>query len=172
MEHERRIPRGVGADPALRTALDGWQAAVVRLPLLDPVTTELVRLRAAAVHDCRLCGSLRLADAREQGVDEGMVAKLERYEESDLPERHKLALRLADALMTQPGDLPAQLATDLHAAFSDEELLELTLDVMKWNYQKVPVALRTDVPFAVGTALAFDESGAPRIDVAVIEVTS
>lgn len=166
MEHERRLPRGVGANPALRVALDRWQAAVVRLPRLDPVTTELVRLRAAAVHDCRLCGSLRLADAREQGVDEATVAKLDHYEGSDLPERHKLALRLADALMTQPRDVPAQLVTDLHEAFSDEELLELTLDVMKWNYQKVPVALRTDVPFPAGTSLAFDESGAPRIGVA------
>lgn len=170
MEHERRIPRGIGANPSLRTALDDWQAAVVRLPRLDPVTTELVRLRAAAVHDCRLCGSLRLADAREHGVDEAMVAKLDHYEQSDLPDRHKLALRLADALMTQPRELPAQLASDLRAAFSDEELLELTLDVMKWNYQKVPVTLRTDVPFAVGTSLAFDESGAPQIRAVGIEV--
>ena len=41
----------------LRQALSAWQAAVVRLAAVDPVTTELVRLRCAlittAVLDCR-----------------------------------------------------------------------------------------------------------------------
>jgi hypothetical protein len=37
----------------LRSALAEWQAAVVRLPALDPVTTEIVRLRCARHHDCR-----------------------------------------------------------------------------------------------------------------------
>jgi alkylhydroperoxidase family enzyme len=39
--------------PVLANALDGWQAAVVRLSRLDPVTTELVRVRCARYHDCR-----------------------------------------------------------------------------------------------------------------------
>ena len=149
MEHEPRIPRGVSAAPSLRSALSEWQASVVRLTALDPVTTELVRLRAAAVHDCRLCGSLRLVGARDAGLDETMIAEIEHYERSDLAERHKLALRLADAVMRQPNDLSPEFVRDLHAEFSNEELLELTLDIMKWNYQKVPVALRTDVPLSL-----------------------
>lgn len=163
MEHEPRVPRGLSAAPSLRRALNQWQASVVRLTALDPVTTELVRLRAAAVHDCRLCGSLRLVHARDAGLDETTIAKIERYEHSDLPGRHKLALRLADAMMTQPNGISPELAHDLHAEFSDDELLELTLDIMKWNYQKVPVALRTDVPFAEGTGLDFEASGNPVI---------
>jgi hypothetical protein len=53
MTRQRRIPEGVAAAPALTDALDTWQAAVVRLSRLDPVTTELVRLRCARYHDCR-----------------------------------------------------------------------------------------------------------------------
>jgi hypothetical protein len=52
MSRHRRIPAGVSADPVLAGAIDRWQAAVVRLPALDPVTTELVRLRCAGHHDC------------------------------------------------------------------------------------------------------------------------
>ena len=56
----RRIPlpdpgadgRRAGYQPVLAAALDVYQDAVVRLRLLDPVTTELVRLRCARVHDC------------------------------------------------------------------------------------------------------------------------
>ena len=46
------MPEGVKTSPVLAEALDQWQAAVVRLSRLDPVTTELVRLRCARYHDC------------------------------------------------------------------------------------------------------------------------
>src|SRR5262249_24970162 len=107
--------------------------------------------------------SLRLAVARQQGLDEAMAAKVDRYEASDLAERHKVALRLADALMTLPGSISAELREQARGHFSEEELVELTLDGMKWNYQKVPVALGTDEEVKRGelTELAFDADGRP-----------
>jgi AhpD family alkylhydroperoxidase len=161
VSHERRIPAGVRVTASLRHALEEWQASVVVLDRLDPVTTELVRLRAAAHHDCRTCKSLRTATGRDAGVDETMTAKIDRYESSDLPERHKVALRFADAMMTQPGQMSGELKRQLHEHFTDAELLELSLDVMKWNYQKVPVALRIDAEPAPGrlAVLEFDEHG-------------
>ena len=161
MSHERRIPSGVRVAASLQHALEEWQSSVVLLDRLDPVTTELVRLRAAANHDCRTCKSLRTTTGRDAGVDETMTSKIDRYETSDLPERHKVALRFADAMMTQPGQISSELKRQLHQHFTDPELLELSLDVMKWNYQKVPVALRTDAEPAPGhlTMLEFDEDG-------------
>lgn len=47
-----RIARGRHGDPRLTEALREWQAAVVCLDEVDPVTTELVRLRCANYHDC------------------------------------------------------------------------------------------------------------------------
>lgn len=90
-----------------------------------------------------------------------MAAKVERYEASDLGERHKVALRLADALMTMPGAIEPSLRDDLHAHFTAEEILELTVDVMKWNYQKVSVALGVDDEVAPGelSPLSFDANG-------------
>ncbi|CAB4572306.1 MAG: hypothetical protein ACK5CE_12495 [Actinomycetes bacterium] len=78
-----------------------------------------------------------------------------------LAERHRVALALADALMTQPGALDDELVAALRREFTDEQLVELTLDVMKWNAQKVPVALGTDVWLRPGelTDLVFDEQG-------------
>ena len=49
---QRRIPQGVSAPRPLNSALGQWQAAVVRMTGVDPVTTELVRLRCASHHDC------------------------------------------------------------------------------------------------------------------------
>ena len=63
--------------------------------------------------------------------------------------------------MSLPGDLPPDVVAELRSHFSPGELLELTLDVMKWNYQKVPVALGVDkeVRSGVLTDLAFDADG-------------
>jgi hypothetical protein len=37
----------------LRTAMAEWQNLVLSLDTVDPVTTEVVRVRAAKYHDCR-----------------------------------------------------------------------------------------------------------------------
>ena len=109
--------------------------------------------------------SLRLAVAKQQGLDETMAGKIDHYESSDLVERHKVALRLADALMTLPGSISAQLREEAYQHYSADEILELTLDVMKWNYQKVAVALGVDDEVKPGqlTDLAFDADGRPSI---------
>ncbi|MEX1105291.1 MAG: hypothetical protein WEB78_03750 [Ilumatobacteraceae bacterium] len=51
-DRARRIAAGTGSDPALRAAIGGFAAAVVRQDDVDPITTELVRIRCAHHHDC------------------------------------------------------------------------------------------------------------------------
>ena len=94
-------PPPVGdASPA--DLLNEYQAAVIRGSTLDPMTTELIRLRCARTHQCRICQTLRLADALAAGVDEEITAQIDFYERSDLPDRAKVALRVTDAFITRP----------------------------------------------------------------------
>jgi hypothetical protein len=51
---------------------------------------------------------------------------------------------LADALMTQPAQLDDDLVARLRASYTDDQLVEITLKTMKFNIQKVVVALGTD----------------------------
>jgi AhpD family alkylhydroperoxidase len=158
-----RLPLDDGVPPmapALDRAIVDFAAAAMRAQTLDPVTTELVRLRCAGYHDCRFCASLRLEEARDAGVDEEMTAKVARFESSDLPERAKVALRLTDAVIIQPSAAGPGLAAQLRKHFSDEQIAELLLDIMKWSEQKKYVALRLEAPPWEGTnTLTFDESG-------------
>jgi len=57
------------------------------------------------------------------------------------------------------------LRDQAHQHLSPEELLELTLDVMKWNYQKVSVALGTDDEVTPGqlTDLVFGADGRTQL---------
>jgi hypothetical protein len=52
MERSARIAPGTSSDRDLRRALGDFAASTVRLPSVDPVTTEIVRLRCAHHHDC------------------------------------------------------------------------------------------------------------------------
>ena len=63
--------------------------------------------------------------------------------------------------MTLPGEISDEIRSDLLVHFTREQIIELTLDVMKWNYQKISVALRTDSEIRPGelTALLFDDQG-------------
>jgi len=67
----------------------------------------------------------------------------------------------ATQLMTQPNAITEELLEELRSFFSDDQLIELTLDVMKWNYQKVSVALGTDREIRAGelSELHFDANG-------------
>ena len=63
--------------------------------------------------------------------------------------------------MTDPAGATPDFRARLAAHFSRDQVIELALDVMKWSYQKVPVALGTDVEVVPGelTDLAFDADG-------------
>jgi len=47
-------------------------------------------------------------------------------------------------MMTLPGDIEDELVTALHAHFDEDEIMELSLYVMKWNGQKIKVSLGID----------------------------
>ena len=114
---------------------------------LDPGATEVVRLRGAAAHNCRLCKSLREGAALDAGGNESMYSEIELYESSSLlSDRHKAALRYVDALVWIPSQIPADVAAGVRAHYSDAEAIEITLDVMRNGINKIAVALGGDAP--------------------------
>jgi alkylhydroperoxidase family enzyme len=121
--------------------------AVARMRALDPVTSELVRLRGAAQHNCRLCNSLREGGALDAGGSESMYAEIERFESSGLLDgRAKAALRYADALIWTPAHLVADDVAEVRSRFSEAEAIELTFDIMRNASNKVAVSLAADAP--------------------------
>ena len=146
-------------------ALECYQEAVVRGTALDPVVTEMVRLRCARTHACRICQTLRLVDARDAGVDDAMTAKIDFYETSDLDERIKIALRITDAFITRPDMIAPAVIREARSMFTPAALLELCLDITKWSTQKIYVAQGTDGAHVLPknaqgiSFFTFDESG-------------
>ena len=103
---------------------------------------------------------MRSAVAKQHGLDEDLVAELGR-QYPDLTDAQHAAVDFAHALMADPASIPDELRTRLADHFSREQRIELALDVMKWSYQKVAVALGVDREIVPGqlTDLVFDDDG-------------
>src|SRR6516165_6091078 len=124
-----------------------FMPAVGRLRALDPVTSEVVRLRGAAQHNCRLCKSLREATALDAGGSETLYDEIGDFEKSVLlTGRAKAALRYTDALIWTPAHLVADVVAEVRSRFSEAEAVELTFDIMRNGSNKVAVSLGGDAP--------------------------
>jgi alkylhydroperoxidase family enzyme len=121
--------------------------AVARMRALDPVMSELVRLRGAAQHNCRMCKSRRETTALDAGGSETLYEEIERFENSvSLDARAKAALRYTDALIWSPAHLVVDAAAEVRSHFSDAEVVEITFDVMRNAANKIMVSLGADAP--------------------------
>lgn len=136
---------GAASQPAtgdLWAALEEFMRVVALGRALDPVTSELVRLRGARAHDCRICQSrlsLRAVEAAGSADLFGADAAGDA-----LDERQQGALALADAVIWQPSDIDDALVSRARAALTDAEVVEVVLDLVRNAANKIAVSLGGD----------------------------
>jgi len=124
--------------------LESFMVEVARLRALDPTLTELVRLRGARLHDCAVCKSRRSQDAIDAGADEAAFEAVDSHASSGFPAPTKAALALTDALVQTPYDVPTAVVAAVRAHLSEEQVVEVVLDVMRNAANKIAVALGAD----------------------------
>jgi hypothetical protein len=74
------------------------------------------------------------------------VAKVADYESSDLPERQKVAIRLADAYVIGIGRVTPELQRSASTQLTAHEIVEIAVLLFKSSQNKVRIALGTDAP--------------------------
>lgn len=124
--------------------IESFLASVAQLDRLDPITTELVRLRGARQHECRLCASRRSVAAVDEGADDATFAAVDHHETSDLSPAAKAALALTDAIIWTPSAVPDQVVAGVHRELSPAQAVEVVLDVVRNAANKIAVALGSD----------------------------
>ncbi|WP_148615269.1 carboxymuconolactone decarboxylase family protein [Nocardioides rubriscoriae] len=132
--------------PYTRVVRDELRREVALLDELDPVTTELVRLRVARHHGCRVALSRRSVAALAAGTDKTTFEAVDHYRDSDLSAAQQAALALADAITWTPADLRARDVDAVRRHLTPAQAVEVVLDVTACSADKVDVALGTDVP--------------------------
>src|SRR5579862_5855421 len=145
------IPDGGAAvdipdDLRLWTALEQYMRTVAKMRALDPVTSELARLRGAAAHQCRICQSRLSVEAVEAlGTTAPFVAVV-MSQPAELADRHAVAIRFVGAIATFPSEVDSSMVEDLRRNFSPEELHEMIHDVVRNSANKFAVAMGGDAP--------------------------
>jgi alkylhydroperoxidase family enzyme len=153
---------GAARDGDLWAALDRFMRVVAGLDALDPLTTELVRLRGATAHQCRLCQSRRSLRAVEHA---GGLDAFERVrDDSNDPDEHAtLALRLTDAMLLQPTRIDDALVAQTGRVLSVAESTEVVLDVARNAANKIAVALAADGAHVSDGVEFFDLDGTGEV---------
>lgn len=120
--------------PAARIAIPIEVARLAGIPIasrdsitLDPVVHECIRLYNANYQGCTYCANARQAVAVQAGLDEDLVSKLTRFEQSDMPERIKVALRITEALASAPQMMTDALWQGALEYYSEQEVIDIVL---------------------------------------------
>jgi hypothetical protein len=140
-EQWRPIPTSAESDPWV--AQERFLLEVAKLSALDPVTSELVRLRGARAHDCRLCESRRSVSAIDQA---GRSDLFDDEDPSGISDAQALALQVVDAFVWRPIQWPPGLGEQIVDALGPAAATELTLDLVRNGANKIAVAFGADDP--------------------------
>jgi alkylhydroperoxidase family enzyme len=135
-------PMGEPTTGDLWATLEEFMRVVALDTALDPVTTELVRLRGARAHDCRICQSRLSLRAVETAGDDALFAA--DADDGALTERQQAALALADAVIWQPTAIDDELVARVRRELSDAEIVEIVLDLVRNAANKIAVSLGGD----------------------------
>jgi alkylhydroperoxidase family enzyme len=137
-----------GADPLmyvwtslarpLTAAAGGFTNAVYENSKLSLREFEAARITIARINDCAMCLDWRTArDVPSRGaapdeVPESLYEAVGSADGTGLTERERLAAEFAQRFATEHRGMDADFWARLHAAFSDDELVDLALCVGSW----------------------------------------
>jgi alkylhydroperoxidase family enzyme len=138
------LPHQTDSVDDLWAAIEAFMVEVARLDSLDPALTELIRLRGARLHDCAVCKSRRSRDAIDAGATDADFSAVDDWPSSNLPPQTKAALGLVDAMVLTPSEVPRATRSDARQYLSDEQVVEVLLDVVRNAANKIAVALGAD----------------------------
>jgi AhpD family alkylhydroperoxidase len=140
-----------GDTPAARIAIPTELTRLAAIPIasegsfqIDPVVHECIRLFNANYQGCEYCLNARAAGAVQAGLNETVVDQLTRFEESDLPEHIKAALRIANAVSSGPATLTKAIWDGARRFYSEQEVVDIVLLSVHTTGSKVTITLGLD----------------------------
>jgi len=110
--------------PALLTAFAGISDAVYSGGQVEREVKEIIILEASRRNTCQFCTQSHISMARQLGMSDQPLSLLDRADQ--LPPRQQAALSYTRVAMADSNNIPEQVWSELHAVFSDAEIVEVT----------------------------------------------
>jgi len=132
------VPEGPGGDAAMVWALRPAMGAMVETmvgtvyarSILPAEEREVARMRIAQLNACEACATYRAPSVVAAGVAEDAYDHLHEYRDYEgYTGRQRLAVEFAERFATDHGSIDDELFGRLRGAFSDAEVLDLTMCV-------------------------------------------
>jgi alkylhydroperoxidase family enzyme len=142
--------------PSIWAGIEELLMTVPGLTALDPVTTDLTRLRLARHHDCRLCRSLRSRSALAEGAAEALFDAAQEDRPEGIDGAPLAALELIDAFAWTPGRVDPDVLPRVGSHFTAPQQVELVLDAARNAANKLAVAFGADAPHVDSGVEIFD----------------
>jgi alkylhydroperoxidase family enzyme len=130
------VPAGEGGDAAmvwtLRPDMGAMVESMVRTvyqrSILPASEREVARIKIAELNACNACSTFRAPSVLESGVDDELYCHIGDYATYEgYTERQRLAIEYAARFATDHGAIDDVFFARLRAAFSDAEVLDLTM---------------------------------------------
>jgi AhpD family alkylhydroperoxidase len=132
------VPAGAGDEAArvwqLRPEMGAMVETMVRTvygsSILPAAEREAARMKIAQLNACNACATFRAPSVRAAGVTEDLYTHLDEYDTyPGYTDRQRLAIEYAARFATDHTAIGDDMFARLHAAFSDAEILDLTMCV-------------------------------------------
>jgi AhpD family alkylhydroperoxidase len=111
-----------------------WQAfrfgygALWEYSTLDATTKEMMRLRSAFLNGCKLCQVSRGVAAKDEGLTEDTIAKIQTFRESDIPVPQKLALEFAERwILDRAYSIDDELIDEMKQHYTEPQIVEIAI---------------------------------------------
>jgi AhpD family alkylhydroperoxidase len=130
------VPEGPGGDAAMVWSLRPEMAGMVdrmvttaySRSILDPAEREAARMRIAELNACDACATFRAPSVVDAGVTDDVYAHVSQWRTwPGYTDRQRLAIEFAERFATDHRAIDDELFARLRGAFTDAEVLDLTL---------------------------------------------
>jgi alkylhydroperoxidase family enzyme len=119
--------------PEVGEAAERFSAIVQEQTILPPRVHEAARMRIADINLCVACQAARPADRAAHGLDEEFYAGIsDEARRGDYAEAEQLAIEFAERFAQGAQAFDDEFWSRLHGAFTDTEIVDLTVSCAKW----------------------------------------
>src|SRR5690554_7378855 len=115
---------------------------------IDPITIELIKIRASQINGCAYCINMHTIDALKLGETNQRIFLLNVWNETDLfTEKEKVVLELTEKLtLVSSSYIDDELYNDLAKFYSVEEFADLVLIISQINtWNRINIATNNDI---------------------------
>lgn len=112
---------------ALGGATRDFFEAVARLTVLPNDLRLLIRLAAATASQCRYCTAHQRHQLQALGVSEAKMEAIWKPDANDLSLRERAAVRFAQAMTLDAGNIPSDVYADFIREFTPQERIEVAI---------------------------------------------